>query len=529
MPEILRTTRRLWPPATAFAILVLATVFGPDLLHHSVAGDASRLHEAVVNALHIALWLCGAFLIVRLINRLLWEHFVARVIERPVPRLLKDSLGLVIFLLAVAGIIGIEFGQSLVGVWATSGAIGIVLGIALRGIILDIFTGLAVNFDHSYRIGDWVELIDRALPLPPIRGKVTEINWRATRILTEDKRVMVVPNSRMGEMVVANMSLPDDICRFDTQIVLDFSVPTARAMRVLLAGVRASCGPLGPLFEPAPVVVVWGSSQLGVEYHVRHWQRVDALGEAVVRDIVMQSLLRHLAMAGLSPAYPKVDTFRAKMPVRQLEHHAIADRAKLLRHLEIFDTVEDSYLERLGAEMQPQHFAPGDTLMVQGAASDAMYIVAEGLCEVWHREDDTVSKIDTIEPGEFVGERSMLTGEPHTATVTALTEAVAYAIRPEHLAPILATHAELYEHISHLVALRHLRNSEALAANGEHHPAHVHNMAAHVLERMRSFFHSLGHHGDELVPAAPAGAGSLSPRPATAGQRAPRRERRDAR
>ncbi len=194
-----RALRGLWAPSLVFAIFGCASLFGPALLNHLGAIEGAQLHALLLNAIHTALWLAGAYLLVRLTNLLFWEGIVARGIGRPVPRLLKDSLGLFVFLLAVAGIVGIEFRQSIVGIWATSGAIGIVLGIALRNIILDIFTGLAVNFDHSYRIGDWVDLFERGFPT--IRGKVIEINWRTTRIETEERRVMVVPNSKMGEML----------------------------------------------------------------------------------------------------------------------------------------------------------------------------------------------------------------------------------------------------------------------------------------------------------------------------------------
>jgi small-conductance mechanosensitive channel/CRP-like cAMP-binding protein len=503
---------RLWAPTLLFAVFVAAAVFAPDLLARISVGGA-RLQELLGNGIHIGLWLSGAYLIVRLLNHVLWEGFVAHLIERPVPRLLRDSLAIVVFLLAAAGIVGVEFGQPVIGLWATSGAIGIILGIALRSIILDIFTGLAVNFDHSYRIGDWVELIERGLI--QIRGKVVEINWRTTRLLTEDKRTMVVPNSRMGEMILANLSMPDDACRFETRITLEFSVHTERALRVMTAGAKAACGPGGPLHDPEPNVVVWGSSELGIEYRVRHWQRYDTIGEAPVRDAVMQSVLRHLAMAGLSPAYPKLDTFRAKMPTRQLAHNSVDDRGKLLRQLEIFDTLDDAQLDRLGADTQPQHFAAGDALTTQGAPRGPMFVLAEGLCEVWRTEDGAPTKIATIEPGDVIGEHSMLTGEPHSTTIKAQTEVVAYAIHPEHLAPLLADHPELYEQLSHNVAVRHLRFQQGLAsADGAHHPHEVHSIAAQIVDRMRALFHPAGHDRVAMIEPAPAAPDPALPEPA---------------
>lgn len=523
MSAYTRAPMRLWAPTLLFLAFAAAALFAADLAGTLGLGGG-RFEELLSSGLHIGLWLSGALLIVGLLNHVLWEGFVAHVIQRPVPRLLRDSAAIVVFLLAAAGILGLEFGQPVIGIWATSGAIGIILGIALRSIILDIFTGLAVNFEHSYRIGDWVELVERGSP--PIRGKVVEINWRTTRLETEDMRIMVVPNSRMGEMILANMSMPDDICRFETRITLDFSVHTERALRVLLAGAKAACGPNGPLHEPEPKVFVWGTSELGIEYRIRHWQPYDTLREAPVRDVVLRSVLRHLAMAGFSPAYPKLDTFRAKMPTRQLEHHSVDDRTKLLRHLEIFDTVEDPQLERLGNDAQPRHFSAGECLTKQDAPRGPMFVIAEGLCEVTRLEDGVSKKIATIEPGDVVGEHSLLTGEPHSTTVRALTDVVAYAVDAEHLAPVLADHPELYEQISHNVALRHLRFQQSRASADEQHDPHeVHSIAAQILERMRELFHPNGRESPALAEPETATA-SVSPMSVTPLTR--NRLRRDA-
>ena len=503
MSAYARAPMRLLAPLLLFVAFAAAALSAASIVGRIGLGGV-WFQDGVRDGIHIGLWLSGAYLIVALLNQLFWEGFVAHLLQHPVPRLVRDSLAIVVFLLAAAGIVGVEFGQPVVGIWATSGAIGIILGLALRSIILDIFSGLAINFEHSYRIGDWVELVERSASM--IRGKVIEIDWRTTRLKTEDDRVMVVPNSRMGEMILANLSMPDDICRFETKITLDFSVNTERALRVLLAGARASCGPDGPLHEPEPKVIVWGASELGIEYRIRHWQRVDTIGEAPVRDAVMRSVLRHLAMAGLSPAYPKLDTFRAKMPTRQREHYSVDDRTELLRQLEIFDTLEDAHLERLATDARPRHFNSGEPLTEQGGPRGPMFVIAEGLCDVWQSGGDGPKKIASIEAGDVVGEHSMFTGEPHSSTVTAVTDVVAYALHHEDLAPVLADHPELYGQISHNVALRHLRFTQSLAATGEGEDgAHeVHSIAAQIVEKMRDLFHTIGREHVALVEPEPA-------------------------
>ena len=72
------------------------------------------------------------------------------------PRLVKDIVATIIFLIAVTGIASFVFHRSITGFWAASGALGIVVGFALRSMILDVFSGIALNVDDAYRIGDWI-------------------------------------------------------------------------------------------------------------------------------------------------------------------------------------------------------------------------------------------------------------------------------------------------------------------------------------------------------------------------------------
>src|SRR5262249_28834974 len=156
------------------------------------------------------------------------------------------------------------------------------------------------------------------------------------RIETDDRRIIIVPNSKMGLTALANYSMPSEVSRFELLYTLDFSVPAERAMRVLLAGARAAAGRNGLVPEPLPNVVIGAATPLGVEYRVRFWHRVSVMPPAMARHQVNLSILRHLARAGLSLAYPKQDTFHAAMPARQLEHGAQHDRARLLGAIEIF-------------------------------------------------------------------------------------------------------------------------------------------------------------------------------------------------
>ncbi|MDB5411057.1 MAG: hypothetical protein JWL84_5969 [Rhodospirillales bacterium] len=484
-----RLRSRLLLPGILILIFALGLVFMPEVMSALGEAAAERIHVFYADTAQIGLWLCGAFLTIRLIDVLVWDPLDGRALGRAIPQLLKEALGLAIYIVAAAGIVGMVFDQSITGIWATSGAVGLIIGLALRSIILDIFTGLAVNFDQSYRIGDWIELLDRGPGA--VFGRVAEINWRTTRVEAEDKRIFVIPNSRMGEMSLVNFSLPDEICRFEAVFTLDFGVPVERARRVLLGAVKAACGD-GPLEQPEPAVLVGNVTALGVEYRVRWWQRVGVLSPSSGRDIVTRSILTHLERTGLTLAYPKQDLFHAGMPNRQLDHRSGADRAALLAKVTILGTLTDEERHLLARAMAPRVIAAGTELIRQGAQGASMFILAEGLLEVWLSDAGRSVKLATIQPGEFAGEMSLLTGEARSASILAGSEALLYELTAESLLPVLAARPELFEAISELVALRRLGNTKVLAEAASPQAAEqVRGVTAQILGKMRIFFAKL--------------------------------------
>ena len=74
------------------------------------------------------IWLAAAFLINRIVGIVLWDSIHGRV---PVPRLLRDVTALLIYLLALTGIVGVVFDKPIGPFWAASGVGAIVLGLAL--------------------------------------------------------------------------------------------------------------------------------------------------------------------------------------------------------------------------------------------------------------------------------------------------------------------------------------------------------------------------------------------------------------
>ncbi len=481
--------RNLLGPALIFAALALALARLDSLLAALLVADPETWREIVAKALEVALWLAGAALFNRLTQVYFWHGLVARALGGAVPKLLVDVAATLTYFVAAAGIAVLVFERSLTGLWATSGIVGLVLGLALRNVILDIFIGLAVNFDRPYRIGDWIMVHGRRPdPEHSIIGCVTGINWRTTRLRTTHNNLVLVPNNVMGQKVVTNFMVPDPKSRFLLDFTLDFSVPQERALRVLEAALRSTPGILE---SPRSKVRVNTVSEIGVEYRMRYWILPAATSPNKMRHRVIQSVLEHLRTAGLTLAYPKHDVYHQEMPARQLAGTSLTDRRTLLAAVPLFAALSDDELTALAEQARRQVVRAGERVIRRGESGDSLFVLMEGLLEVsiavdGQAEETTVAQ---ILPGRFFGEASLLTGEPRSATVTAATDAVVYEVTRDSLEPMIGGRPEIAAEMGRALAIYQLRDAQVRSdLDREEWEDRIHSASERIFHKMKQFF-----------------------------------------
>lgn len=482
--------RELFLPTLLLLAFSLTWIYEGEIMRTVALRAYGSAQGGLDVALQIGLWLAAAYFAFSVIRVLVLDGVVAGAIGGPTPHLLRDVIGLVMLVLAVTGIARFVFGWEITAFWATSGAVGLVIGLALRPVILDVFSGLTINLDRSYRIGDWLNVENGRDGA--INGEVVEISWRATRLRTVEGNLVLVPNSQMGTRILTNYSRPLPHCRMTVTICLDFSIPVERVRRVLLGGIQSMIHPEGPLAEPAATVMVEGTSDLGVVYRIDYWQ-VDRSGPTQPRSRVFEGVLRHLHAAGITPAYPKRDIFTAPLMARQFDGRTMADRVTLMRRIDLFASLPDERLQALAAGLVPRLFAAGDTVVRRGEAGASMFVLMEGLLEV--RTEVTGrgagQPLAVIQPGEFLGEMSLLTGEPRMATVVAITEAMTWEITKAQMEPLLRSDPPLAGVLARVLAERQAKNALAHGTSETVSKQHTERTAREILSRIVAVFRSV--------------------------------------
>ena len=477
-------------PSIFFLIFILLMGFKDSILPQQ-QNESSRIIDNILNyGIQIGFWISGAHLLNVLTRVFFWDGIFAKTIKGSVPRLLKHFFSLVVYLIAVFIIVGKVFNQELTGIWATSGVMALILGFALRNMILDLFTGLAVNIEMPYKIGDWL-VIHTNTPKPDLHGQVIDINWRATRLRDEERKVIIVPNNLMSSYIISNYTQSNRGVRFETVVRLDNSIPIVRAKRLLKSAAMHATNNDGFFKEPEPSVVVDETNEFGVVYKVRYWINPwKGIYPTNARDKVNSSILENLSLVGLTPSFPGERVYYSRQREDFSESGSVEYKKKLLKNVSLFEMLSEKELKDIAYNMEERRFVAGQKLIELGARGDSMFVLSEGIMDVQVKSDNgAMHNVGEINAGEYFGEMSLLTGEPRSATVTASTDVIAFEIKKEHIENLFNQRPSLMEEMSRTIAVRTKENTATIESflNTEKVES-VNSFSQKILDKIKVFF-----------------------------------------
>lgn len=109
-----------------------------------------------------------------------------------------------------------------------------------------------------------------------------------------------------------------------------------------------------------------------------------------------------------------------------------------------FGELEPEALHLLRTHLRWVELAGGNTLMQQGEPGDSMYLVVSGRLRAYVAQDDGRQRmVREMGRGQVVGEMSLYTDEPRSATVVAIRDSVLVRLDKEHFTRLLDSSAHL--------------------------------------------------------------------------------------
>lgn len=447
-------------------------------LNHFYGETSMYSMKIMIYIFDILWWIIPAVIIHAGIERFAWIP-----LEKKTGNIISNLVRLMtwffIYFAALCGIFAFVFEQQLTGLLATSGMFAMIIGLAIKINISNIFSGIALNIERPFRVGDMVKFGNNT------KGRVIDVNWRTTRIKTADDSICSIPNSTASETVIHNYYYPDQIFSLTANVYVDSAHPPVRVKKIITDAVLSARGVLN---FPEPVIRFAGINEWSAMYSITPYYENYAQ-----RFVFIESMWKQIWMQ-LEIAGIKFSIKKSNYKVTGKEGTGIGytkNPVSLLNEVDIFNPFPDDLKNDIANRMKLRHFPTGSTIIHQGAIGDSLFIIVEGVLGVMVKFDtsDENKEVEVARrsAGDIVGEMALITGESRTATLVSITPASLFEITKSDIAPFMEKHPEMAEHLSRILIARQME-TDAKKNVGDMLDIENDSSYSQLLYKIRSFF-----------------------------------------
>jgi small-conductance mechanosensitive channel/CRP-like cAMP-binding protein len=454
--RLLQRSGALRPLAIPYLVGALALSLAVGVTTALAGQPSDRTFHDLLLAVLVCSW---GFVALGLIEDLLVGRWAKRG-GASMPQLVLDIGRALAFILVILLTLSLVLGVQLNSIVISSTILTAVIGLALQDLLKNVIAGIALQTERPFEIGHWVE-INRQI------GRVVEMSWRATRVITVDGNYIIYPNANLAQAELINYTLGSPIQAMHVQIGLGYSHPPNLVKQVLTEAALASPDVCR---EPPPSIKLIQYGDYSVTYDVKFWlYSYDRYTEK--RDAVMTSAWYHLHRAGLKLPFPIREVYMHQVdPLSEADQHhlQIEQIVRALRQIDLLAVLEHAELHALAEHVGIRLYGRGEVLARQGESGDTFFIIRSGRVRI--DVDDILGDslaavtVNHLGPGDFFGEMALLTGAARGATVTAEEDTEILLVARQDLAPLLQANPELPERLGAVLARRQEMNQVALMA-----------------------------------------------------------------
>jgi len=419
----------------------------------------AEVNFIVLQFLGAAVVMLGTVFLLALIRRFFWEYYLEERRRVQAPKFMHDALALLLFVVALLLVLTFIFEIKIPGLLAGSGILAVVLGFAMQDMLGNIIGGFALHFGKSIRPGDWLMVDNR-------HAEVMEVNWRSTRLRTNDNIYLDIPNSQISKSIIVNLTRPERLHAMRLSVGIDYRVPPNDVKDLLL---RATQRAEGLCTERRSKVYLSQFGESAITYEIKFWMEDHSRFNEIM-DAIRTNIWYELKRNGIKVPFPIRTLHIESAPAHDAQPDGEAVR-QTLRQQPLFQCLDDGQRDKLVARARQYRCGRGEKIIEQGTQGESMFILMRGEASVCIGDNGEMTRVASLRPGECFGEMSLLTGARRSATVVAQTDCDVVEIEKANLLDLLQRHPELLREFSELLARRQLETDGVLAQTGERHRA----------------------------------------------------------
>ncbi len=422
---------------------------------------------------HVASYLVFAFGLIRGVTSV--SLYLARTRAGVnVHKIVRDVIDALLYLVAAVVILRSTTKFDLGSLLTTSAILSVVLGLALQETLGNLFAGLSLQIEPPFEPGDWIGVGQHV-------GRVQQLSWRTTRILTPRNEQVILTNSSIGKEQLINYSRSGDGVAYDLLFEVDYESPPNAVIHACAEVIAAH-----PKVRraPAPVVRAVKFEASGIQYQARYF--VDDFGCIFdVRSELLSQLWYRLRREGFTLPFPTRSVMIHQAPGKQEQETVRRELAQLLSSVDFLKPLDEQARLRLAGLAKMQLFGVGEQVIRQGDEGQTFFLIVSGEMAVRIQDGTEVAR---LRRGEFFGEMSLLTGEARSATVVAAQDSTLLSVDRPAFAEILKANPELARSLSEALALRSGELKARAVGSAAPHEASLTMESNRIFARLRDIF-----------------------------------------
>ena len=199
------------------------------------------------------------FFISKFAGKLLIKIMKRQGVDESVHHFLKSMLVVslrIIFVVFAMSFLGININSFVTAL----GAAGITAGLGLQGLISQFASGIEIMFNKPFKAGDFIEL-------ETVSGKVEEIHFMNTTLLTADNKKVIIPNSHITSNNLINYTT-QKLRRIDFKFTISYNDDIDTAKQAIK---KADKDCPFTVDEPQPRIAVSGHGESSIIIDALLW------------------------------------------------------------------------------------------------------------------------------------------------------------------------------------------------------------------------------------------------------------------
>ena len=413
------------------------------ILQHILGLDPTLLLVRIVETLF---WLLLLYSCLSLVTLLVHAPGTVQKGEFELPRVWGELLRMGLVISVGFYVMGSLWGAPMEQVFAALGVGSIVIGFALQDTLSSLAAGLLLAFEKPFAVGDWLRYAQ-------FEGQVIEMNWRAVRLRTRERDVVILPNALMGKDAVVNFTLLDPLHAEMIQVAFAYTHAPNQIRRLLLETCLATPG---VVHDPPPHIRVhsYAYDKYAINYEIKLYV-LDYMRTEFIRDEILTRVYYAAQRAELTVPYQTMLLYQR--PGSELtKGDDFSQRLEQLSALAFFAAYPTALVEKLARHAHFHQFGAEEWILPAGAFFRGFYIILEGEVRLvlrGHGEPASAPwrEVDRLGAGEFFGELLLLRDQPSPYAIEVTQDLVTLFIQRAPFIEVAETNPRLATALNHLI------------------------------------------------------------------------------